>query len=374
MNHDALLHFCEIADYESAIRAVDWPPDLLSSDGERLLVWGIICSQKGAAEQTKGEQELAKDCLSRAIELLHGKEKELARIHLALCYWRLGDLDSSKVILSGVFQTPQGQFNQCLVGAILEDEVGELENCLQLLGGCERLLDHVSLTSRGKFHNHKALALAQIGSRDQKSEFHDRAIIEFTAADYYFADAPKLRGAVKSNLARLYSLTGQMARALRYVNEALDLAAGDKALQARWHDQAARIYLDHRDPDSAQIECAKAVSLLADGEQTALLQETLETLNKARGASNLCLPPTELRSMSPLTHAKRILEADPNLALDVISLIAKVADSDGNPDKFAAADAAMQFAYQYTPQGEQNYRDYLAGLTEKLEVLSEVSS
>jgi len=270
------------------------------------------------------------------------------------------------LLLKDNFISKKAQFCANLTLAIIAIEDKNPQKSLQLLGECERLLNHVSDIARGKFHNHRALALAILSSRDHNQEFRDRAIIEFTAADHYFSDAPRLCGAVKNNLARLYSLSGRLDMALKYVDEAIALAHGDQGLLGQWHDQKARIFRDHGNHASAKIEAEKAVSLLTHGEQAHLLKEAMDTLSKVAPISHPVL--LETTHMTPLTCAKRILENDPNLAPIVLALIAKVSDPDGNPDRYGLADETMQFLFQHTPQGEQSFRDYLAELEDEREL------
>ena len=86
----------------------DRPPELegLSdiSRAEVLLRVGTLAGWLGSTRQSNGGQELAKDIITRSIELFSGLGQATraaeARGDLALCYWREGGYDEARIHLA----------------------------------------------------------------------------------------------------------------------------------------------------------------------------------------------------------------------------------------------------------------------------------
>jgi tetratricopeptide (TPR) repeat protein len=179
------LNLCEIAEYERAGSLLP-SPDLDSSDPELLFAWGVVLSGQS-------QQELAKDLLSKGSRLLDKEPAELARIYLALCYWRLGEISEALVLLGIEPEGTEAQFCCLLVRAIIETEQGNSHTALALLARVN--LADLSDAKCGKFHNHRGLALRKLGKLDE-------AIQEFERAINYWKDAPELLALAKNNVAR----------------------------------------------------------------------------------------------------------------------------------------------------------------------------
>src|SRR6266704_1807638 len=73
-----------------------------SAKAEVLLRVGVLAGWIGAADQTPGSQENAKDLISQSIkifdELGATDEAAEARTDLAYCYWREGGFDEGRII------------------------------------------------------------------------------------------------------------------------------------------------------------------------------------------------------------------------------------------------------------------------------------
>lgn len=326
-----LTHSYEIGDWQSVLNQIG-QPDLSCTDGETLLLWGIAISQRGAAKQTIGEQETAKNCLTRAMQFLDGERKELAQVYLSLCYWRTGDHDDANALLEGIYTSVQGKFCAGLTKAIIAVESGDPATSLQLLQGIERLTSHVSEVSQGKLHNQLGFALWKLAALENDRELHSRSILEFEAAIYFWREVPSLRCIALNNLARMYSQAGKPQLALEYVDRAISLSASDKGLRAKFTDQKARILLDAGKTADAFAEARKALSLVAGGEQRAIIDECLDTLTQCTPDAFRTLPRRMDRQM--LAERSRDFELadvltksnDGETAIELIELLARTAD------------------------------------------------
>src|SRR5574341_782119 len=101
-------------EYESAYEAlIDfWPDRTLPphvsqlhevGKAEVLLRVGVLAGLLGAADQTQGSQEAAKNLITQSIELFESvglvRGAAEARGDLALCYWREGSYDEARINL-----------------------------------------------------------------------------------------------------------------------------------------------------------------------------------------------------------------------------------------------------------------------------------
>lgn len=311
-----VFHFVEIGDYESVLDLTG-PPDLSGTDGEALLLQGIAVSQRGVAEQTIGDQELAKDCLTRAMQFLNGESKELSQVYLSLCYWRMGEFDDALALLEGVYTSNRAKFSAGLTKAMIAFESGEPEKSLQLLGEIESLSSHVSEASQGKFHNHVGAALWFQANRDKRP--NERAGREFETAIYFWtrAGAPKLQAIATNNLASVHTLNGAFPQAHESVDQALDLAGADKGLQAKFRDQKAKIYLAEGRSTDAIVEVRKALLLVAAGEQKAIINECLNTLHECTKPDVFRLAPLRDHPMPIYRFGRPIFPESFEIYLDV---------------------------------------------------------
>lgn len=265
---------------------------------------------------------------------------------------------------------------------------GDSQASFDLLSGSEHLVESVSVSRQGRFFNQRALAL-----KDLKE--YDRAILEFDRAAYCFEQSgeTQLRGMVHNNIASAYSLAGNHARALESVRTALGLATEEKYL-IQWGDQLANILLAAGKTEEAQAEINKVLRLLCGNQDFGLMQECLGTqisilkqerdscavsgkVVKGLQSSDFHLPQPKrgpLMSSTAMECVQAILNTDYQAALPLFSLIAMIADPNGDPDRYSVAWAAMQFLFVHTPRGEQELASLVEEIQQPVREVSEVSS
>lgn len=308
------FELCEIAEYDQAAPLLP-TPDLESSDPELLFAWGVISSGQG-------NQELAKDLLSKASRLLDKDRAELARVYLSLCYWRIDEASEALVLLSVEPHGTEAQFCCLLVRAIIETERGNYHEALALLSQAEP--DELSDAKRGKFHNHRGLALRKLGK-------HDEAIQEFERASEYWKDAPELLALAKNNLSRAYSLSGHLEKALATVDAAISLTNSRQRL-GQFLDQKSKICLDHGLTAEAKIASDNAVLLLRGTERLEFLSEALATQSASLLSLNRPNPQGGLAPMSQTLERTKELantitrEDDAEHAWEQIELMHRTTD------------------------------------------------
>jgi tetratricopeptide (TPR) repeat protein len=264
---------------------------------------------------------------------------------------------------------------------------------LDWLNQFEHVVEKVSVTRQGRFHNQRALALEALKE-------YDRAILEFDRAAYCFEQSgeTELQGMIRNNIARTYSLSGNYTRAHESVDAAIRLATKPEYL-IQWIDQKANVFIDEGKPEFGLTEIDKALALLVGGEQVGLLAECLATKSRIeKQINNRCAtvhrmvnnPPDTLNPSNstpalaprrgndvpstPLECAQRIIRDNYDLALPLLMLMAMTTDPNGDPNLYSDASAAMDFLCMHTPQGEEFCQSLIGSLTMKTQELSDVSS
>ena len=341
------FELCEIAEYEQAADLLP-SPSLESDDPELLFVWGVTASGQGRQEQ-------GKDLLTKAVRLLPDERASLARVYLALCYWRLGEVSECLALLDGA----KG-FCASLVRAIIATEESNDSESLALLAEVD--LEGISEASRGKFHNQRGLAKAKTGD-------YLGALNDFDQALERWRDAPRLWVLAKNNSGRTYSKMGNLDKALECVDDAISLV-NDKQLLGQFFDQRSKILKDHGLIDKAKIESAKAVSYLANSERPEFLKEAAETYVSVSKIGHCKEPEFVLRDSSPeqfssqqgglepltIERASQLIdtitkENDAEHAWEIIELLAKTADP-----KNEVAQQTMRRLFTLTEEFENEYQ------------------
>jgi len=195
----------EAGNYEAARAAMGelWQrvgerPTLGSLDqettGEVLLRAGALTGWIGSAKQIAGSQEAAKDLITESISIfssLANVEKlSAAQTDLAVCYWREGAFDDARVILQQVvdrlaYTESETRAVALLRRGIVEGSALRFYDALRIFEEAAPLMEKSGDPSlRGKFHNCFGTVLKELAVAEQRQEYIDRALIEFTAANF----------------------------------------------------------------------------------------------------------------------------------------------------------------------------------------------
>lgn len=273
---------------------------------EVLLRVGVLSGWIGASRQIQGAQASAKDLISESttfFETLGLPERAaVARCKIALCYWREGEYDEARVLLMNALEylTETAEKAEAIIKlAIVECSAGRYSDALTLLKEHAHLFDErVSHALRGSFHNQLALVLKQLGILEGRSDYLDRAIIEYTATIYHVGKAAndRYRAVGENNLANLLRKMGRY----RQAHEHLDYAGAilwrlkDAGLLAQVDETRAGVFIAEKKYTEAERVIARAVQTLEQGSAAALLADALTTqgvawarLGKAEASINV---------------------------------------------------------------------------------------
>jgi tetratricopeptide (TPR) repeat protein len=252
---------------------------------------GVLSGWMGRTKQIEGAQEIAKDLISegaRAFESLGlGDRAADAQVDLGVCYWREGALDEARVTLRAVLaQVATGQGEPRLRAlahlAVLEASARRDEIALQIQMEAAPLFEQSKNHAlRGNFHNSFAIVLKNLGAAKGRTDYIDRAFIEFAAASYHWEQAGHRRyqALVENNLAMLYLTADRLTEAAEHgeLARSIFVALKDKGSIAQVDETRARVFLAQGRNAEAEKALRGAVATLEEGDEKALLAEALTT-------------------------------------------------------------------------------------------------
>jgi tetratricopeptide (TPR) repeat protein len=215
---------------------------------EVLLQCGLLSTWLGAARKVSGAQEQAKDLLSEAVRLFEsaGRTEKVAeaQFELGQCYFRLGAYDEDRVVLETAYNSLGAESAElrakiAIRRVSLELWEGRYYESRRLLEEARPVFDVAGDVLRGKWHGQMGLVFRRLASAEGRTDYFDKAIIEYTAAIYHYEQARYERYAALNfnNLAFLLNKLGRHAEA----HENLDRA---QSMLTRLKDAGNLAYID----------------------------------------------------------------------------------------------------------------------------------
>lgn len=246
-----------------------------SVKAEVFLSVGILTGWIGSKTQHKDAQETAKNLISEAINYFEsaGDQKKVAaaRVEIAYCYWRDGELNEARTMLLEALKklTTEGdtRARAILKLATVELSATRYTDALKLLTDNQSLFDKVNNhTTKGSYHSELGIIFEEIGAAEIRKDYFTRAISEYKTADHHFnlARNPVYRADVKNNVGLVLLKLSRYKEAHRYLDEARRLAVSfkDKARVAQFDDTRAQVFLAEKKFKEAEAFARKAVLIL----------------------------------------------------------------------------------------------------------------
>ncbi len=288
-------------EYEAACEALAefWPerhlPKLEGLDeamkAEILLRVGVLTGWMGSTNQTEREEETGKNLITQAIEIFedlgHPDQLAEARAELALCYWREGSYDEARINVADALsrlKSDDSDLKICVLirAGIVEVDAGRFTEALRLYHEAAALLEQsTDHALKGTFHNSFGLALRRLADVDNREDYLDKALIEYSAASFHFEQAGNSRylARVENNLGFLFFTIGRYKDAHAHLDRARHLffQLKDVGTVAQVDETRARTLLaEGRDAEAERV-VRSAVKTLERGGQQAVLAEALTT-------------------------------------------------------------------------------------------------
>jgi tetratricopeptide (TPR) repeat protein len=253
-----------------------------------LLVAGILTGWLGGQSEIQKDKDPARDLISESIRLYEelGDIRKVAeaRVELAQCYWRAGDNDTARILLSTALErlTTGGpaQANALLILSSVEWAESRYNEVLKILTLnaplFERITNH---TIKGVYHNQLGITLRAIGASKKRLNYFQRAIQQYHLADEEFrlAKHPSFRVLVKNNIANVLRERGQFTEAHAYLEQArrLMVRVGDKVRVAQIDDTLAQVFMAEGKYGEAEWTASRAARGFEKAGRQCFLAETL---------------------------------------------------------------------------------------------------
>jgi len=286
--------FMHAGQYESAREALG---EHWRGVGERPNVEGLaeataaeVLLQAGALSGWLGVggQAAAKDLISESAGLFErigeSNRASAARGELAVCYWREGAYSEARLLLEEAATRISGDAElrgkTVLRLVIVETSAGRYSDALRLLTDSARLFEEsTNHALKGSFHNELALVLRRLGTAEQRQDYFDRAILEYTAAAYHFGEARHSRyvARIENNLAFLLYKLGRHADAHEHLDRAqlIFTSLRDAGSLAQTDETRARILIaEQKYREASRILSGAILTFEKDGD-SALLADAL---------------------------------------------------------------------------------------------------
>jgi tetratricopeptide (TPR) repeat protein len=257
---------------------------------EVLLRVGILTGWIGSKIQMKEAQETAKNLITESITYFDSggdhKKVAAARVELAFCYWRDGELNEARIMLREALKTltTEGttRARALLKLVTIENSASRYTDSLKLLTDNASLFNNISNhTVKGDYHNEFAITLEEIATSEQRMDYFQQAINEYKAADHHFklAKNPIFRASVKNNVGVLLLNLSRFKEAHRYLDEArrLTVSFRDRAKTAQIDVTRAQVLIAEGKFKEAEALARKAAAALARGGHQCLVAGALIT-------------------------------------------------------------------------------------------------
>ncbi|HZH29485.1 MAG TPA: response regulator [Pyrinomonadaceae bacterium] len=259
---------------------------------EVLLRVGSLSGYLGSIHQIDGAQEAAKDLISESITLFEALGEATmiaaAQCELAFCYRRAGAHDEARVLYNQALERlTDGDERELrakilLRLAVVESYCGRYNDSLRILTDSAKLFEESDNDAlKGKFHNDLACVLTCLGKAEERPDYIDRAVIEYTAASVHFelAGHASYKARAESNLGFLLYTGGHYEKAHEHLNRARSLfvSLADQGTVAQIDEARARVLLQQGRLRGAESAIRDAVRVLSKGGEQGALAEALTT-------------------------------------------------------------------------------------------------
>jgi tetratricopeptide (TPR) repeat protein len=255
-------------------------------NAELLLQCGTLTGWLGSAKQVD-VQEKAKNLITEALEIFEALKNQIkvaeAQYELGICYWRSGALDEARIILQKAMELgTHEQRGKILVRqTLIEISSGRYYEALAMLDKARSSFENYPHALKGRWHGQMALVLRKLGSTEYRSDYYDRAIVEYTAASIHLEQAGHERHCANAlnNLGFLLYKMGHHKEAHDHLDRARIILEriGNLSNLAQLDETRARILLAEDRHLEAESVINEVVQTLEKGGERALLTDALTT-------------------------------------------------------------------------------------------------
>ena len=255
-------------------------------NAELLLQCGTLTGWLGSAKQVDA-QEKAKNLITEALEIFQSLDHQVkvaeSQYELGMCYWRCGAFDEAQIILKKAMQgATDEQSGKILVRqTLIEVSSGRYDQALLMLDNARPAFESYPHALKARWHGQMALVLRRLATSASKTDYYDRAIVEYTAAIYHSEQAGHQGYCANTlnNLAFLLYKLGHYAEAHDHLDRARVMLERLKDFGniAQVDETRARVLLAEERYEEAERAINEVVKTLERGGERALLTDALTT-------------------------------------------------------------------------------------------------
>jgi tetratricopeptide (TPR) repeat protein len=251
---------------------------------------GTLTGWIGSKNEIKNAQEVAKNLITQSVTYFESvgdtKRVAAARVEIAYCYWRNGELDEARIMIREALErlTPEGttRARALLKLSTIEMSASHYETAYDVLVENAALFKKINnYATKGAYHSQMAIVLRNLATPEKREHFFQRAVSEYEEADNYFklAQNTTYRADVKNNLGFLLFKLGRFKESHKYLDEARRLASNvrDRVRVAQIDESKAQVLIAQGRLDDADPVSRAAVQALEKSGQHCLLADALTT-------------------------------------------------------------------------------------------------
>ena len=255
---------------------------------EVLLQCGILTGWLGSARNVSGAQEKAKDMLSEAARAFRSQgmlsKVSEAQYELGICYWRLGEHDEARVVLTEASKPLTDADVELKAKILIRRTLVEIWDnkyyeALGILREAEPVFKSGNDALKGRWHGQMALVLIRLALVEGNTDYTDRAIIEFEAAIYHYEQAGHKRYCALNlnNLAMTLHKLGRYNEAHEHLDRAqlIFTKLKDTGNLAQVDETRARVLVAEKKYRDADRILAGVIKTFGAGGESALLADAL---------------------------------------------------------------------------------------------------
>lgn len=255
---------------------------------EVLLQCGVLTGWLGRIRSLGGAQEKAKDLLTESLRQFQsqGRREKVAeaRYELGVCYWRLGEHDEARVVLTEALKPLKDEDVELKAKILIRRTLVEIWDnkyyeALSILKEAEPVFKSGNDALKGRWHGQMALILIRLALVEGNTDYSDRAIIEFEAAIYHYEQAGHERYCALNlnNLAMTLHKLGRYNEAHEHLDRAqfIFTKLKDTGNLAQVDETRARVLVAERKYRDADRILADVIKTFEVGGTSALLADAL---------------------------------------------------------------------------------------------------
>lgn len=282
---EALAELKDIWEDKTALPDIeDFEPRIAA---EILLRCGSLFGFLGHIKQIPNSQEKSKNLLTdarqRFFDIYDLEKIAECENHLALTYWRRGELDEAEVWIeeSASHNLPANcypKLHSFIIRCLIWFQQRKIKDSLGYFLPIEKdFLECEFSNLKGDFYNHFGLVLRNLQNPLE-------AVEKYELAKFYYqeADHQSYLAAVENNLAYLYKSEKDFVKAHRSIDNATEIFSQikDRTREGFSLDTKAQIYFDEEKFTDALETIEESVKVLQRGENFGYLVETYQTKMK----------------------------------------------------------------------------------------------